>query len=166
MGANENLAVHSAWAGAENRHDLSRHHDFIHDDIEVHLVGREPIVGFDAYMAMMEENYSALEGFHTTLDDQFATDDRVVCRWLSSGTHSGEFNGLPPTGRRIEFAGVSLWEFDHGRARRGWVFPDVAALMTQLMWGPASAPPPRPDEREAERHERADRRGHGQHAAP
>jgi steroid delta-isomerase-like uncharacterized protein len=133
MGADQNLAVHTAWADAENRHDLGRHHDFLHDDIEVHLAGREAIVGFDAYMAMMRENYSALDGFTTTLEDQFATDDRVVCRWVSAGTHTGELNGVAATGRRIEFAGVSLWEFEDGKARRGWVFPDVAALIAQLM---------------------------------
>jgi len=27
---------------------------------------------------------------------------------------------------------VSLWEFDNGKARRGWVFPDIAALISQL----------------------------------
>jgi steroid delta-isomerase-like uncharacterized protein len=133
MGAEENLAVHTAWAEAENRHDLSHHHEFLHDDIVVHLSGREPFVGFAAYLAMMDENYSSLDGFETTLEDQFATDDRVVCRWRSTGAHSGELNGIPATGKRIEFAGVSLWEFDNGKARRGWVFPDVAALISQLM---------------------------------
>ena len=133
MGADQNLVVHTAWAEAENRHDLSRHHDFLHDDIEVRLSGREPIIGFDAYMKMMKENYAALDGFETVLEDQFATDDRVVCRWLSKGVHSGELNGVPATGKHIEFAGVSLWEFDNGKARRGWVFPDVAALISQLM---------------------------------
>jgi steroid delta-isomerase-like uncharacterized protein len=133
VGAEQNLAVHTAWADAENSHDLSRHREFLHDDIEVHQSGREPAVGFDAYMAMMAELYSALDGFETTLEDQFATDDRVVCRWLSTGIHSAELNGVPATGKRIEFAGVSLWEFDNGKARRGWIFPDVAALISQLM---------------------------------
>ena len=42
MGAEQNLAVHTAWADAENRHDLSRHHEFLHDDIVVHQAGRNP----------------------------------------------------------------------------------------------------------------------------
>ena len=133
MGADQNLAVHSAWADAENRHDLSRHHQFLHDDIVVHQSGREPVVGLDAYLAMMDEAYTALEGFTTTIEDQFATDDRVVCRWVSTGIHTGGLYGMPATGKRLTFAGVSLWEFDDGKARRGWVFPDIAALMSQLM---------------------------------
>ena len=66
------------------------------------------------------------------LEDQFATDDRVVCRWTASGTHEGELYGIPATGKHIAYTGVSLWEFDDGKARRGWIFPDVASLMTQL----------------------------------
>ena len=133
MGADQNLAVHSAWADAENPHDLSRHHEFLHDDIVVHQAGQEPVVGFDAYTAMMDNVYAALDGFSTTLEDQFATDDRVVCRWESTGTHSGDMHGIPATGKRLTFGGVSLWEFDGGKARRGWIFPDIAALMAQLM---------------------------------
>jgi steroid delta-isomerase-like uncharacterized protein len=66
------------------------------------------------------------------LDDRFATDDRVVCRWRTSGTHEGDFNGLPPTGKRIEWMGISIWEFEDGKARRGWIMQDVASLMRQI----------------------------------
>ena len=94
--------------------------------------GAEPIVGLDGYRAMMDANYAGLVGFHVTLDDQFSTDDRVVCRWRLNGTHGGELFGMPATGKHIEFAGVSLWEFEAGKARRGWVFPDLASAMAQL----------------------------------
>jgi len=32
----------------------------------------------------------------------------------------------------LRFGSASLWEFDGGRARRGWIFTDVASLMAQL----------------------------------
>ena len=132
MGASENLAVHTAWTDAENRHDFSHHGDYLHDDIEFHLLGGEVLVGLDTYVTNVQGGYEALKGFSVVLDDQFATDDRVVCRWRARGTHSGEFFGLPPTGKRLEFPGISLWEFDDGKARRGWSFPDIAAVMSQL----------------------------------
>jgi steroid delta-isomerase-like uncharacterized protein len=133
MGAAENLAVHNRWTAAEDRHDLSHHREFVHEDIEVHLPGSDPIVGIDGYLAMMEANYTGLTDFRVVLDDQFATDDRVVCRWRTSGNQDGELFGLPATGKHIEFAGVSVWAFDNGKARQGWVFPDIAAVMAQLM---------------------------------
>ena len=132
MGAKENLATHTAWTDAEDRRDLTRHHEFIHDDIVVNQAGAEPVVGFDGYLAMMAETYAGLPDFRVVLEDQFATDDRVVCRWIASGTHDGELFGIPPTGRKVEYMGVSLWEFDDGKARRGWIFSDVASMMAQL----------------------------------
>ena len=132
MGAAENVATHRAWTAAEDRQDLTRHHDFVHDDVVVNQAGAEPVVGFDGYITMMEATYAALPDFHVLLEDQFATDDRVVCRWRLSGTHKGELAGIPATGKHIEYTGVSLWEFDSGKARRGWVFTDTATLMAQL----------------------------------
>jgi steroid delta-isomerase-like uncharacterized protein len=133
MGAEENLAVHTRWADAEDRHDLSQHHDFLHEDVEVHIAGRDPVLGLDAYLALLKETYSALEDYHVIVVDRFATDDRLASRWTNSGIHTGELNGMAATGKALEWTGASLWEFDNGKARRGWVFQDVAALMTQLM---------------------------------
>jgi steroid delta-isomerase-like uncharacterized protein len=132
MGAAENLATHTAWAAAEERQDLSRHHEFVHDDVVVNQAGTEPVVGLDGYIAMMQATYTGLPDFHVILEDRFATDDRVVCRWRLTGTHTGDLFGIPATGKKIEYTGVSLWEFDGGRARRGWIFTDVASLMAQL----------------------------------
>ena len=132
MGASQNLAVHTTLTEAENHHDLSHHGDYLHEDIEFHLVGGEVLVGLDAYAGMVQSLYAALDGFAVILDDQFATDDRVVCRWRARATHTGDFAGFPAAGKQIEFPGMSLWEFDHGKARRGWAFFDLALLMAQL----------------------------------
>jgi steroid delta-isomerase-like uncharacterized protein len=132
MGAHENLAVHRAWTDAEDRHDLTRHAEFVHADIEVRMPGAEPMIGLDMYVAMMESTYAGLSDWHVVLDDEFATDDRVVCRWRMSGTHAGELFGYPATNKHVEFSGISLWEFDAGKARRGFVMPDLAAVMGQL----------------------------------
>jgi hypothetical protein len=120
MGAVENLAVHLRWAEADDRHDLSHHHEFVHEDIVVHHLDGETIVGLGALVANMEASLEAMPDYTVTIDDRFATDDRVVCRWRVSGTPRGG----PP----IEVAGISVWEFDEGKARRGWVCTNAAAL--------------------------------------
>jgi len=132
MGAKENLVVHTTWTEAENRHDLTHHRDFLHEDIVFHAPGSEPVVGVGAYVAMLQAMYEGLDDFSVVLDDQFATDDRVVCRYRIHGTHTSDFFGISATGKEIEFAGMSLWEFDHGKARRGWSFTDLASLIAQL----------------------------------
>jgi predicted ester cyclase len=39
---------------------------------------------------------------------------------------------MPATGRPVEFSGVSVWGFEGGKARRGWVYPDIDSIMVQL----------------------------------
>jgi predicted ester cyclase len=89
---------------------------------------------------MLKAQYAGLDGFRVVIDDAFATEDRVVCRWRISGRHAGELSGIPPTGNAIEFPGMSLWEFEDGKARRGWVLPDIASLMSEV--GPGADPAP------------------------
>ena len=132
MSASENLNVHTRCTEAENRHDLSQHSDFLHDDIEMHVAGLEMTTGIEAYCATVQAGYVGSSDFKVVLEDQFATDDRVVCRWRATGTHDGDLYGIPATGKSFEYTGVSVWEFDGGKARRGWAFPDNVTLMQQL----------------------------------
>jgi predicted ester cyclase len=81
---------------------------------------------------MLEAQYGAFPDWHVVLNDQFATDDRVACRWHVSRTHNGDSLGFPATRRHVEYAGVSVWEFEAGKARRGWIFADVPSLLAQL----------------------------------
>jgi steroid delta-isomerase-like uncharacterized protein len=132
MGAAENLAIHTRCTEAENRHDLSRHGDFFHDDIVVVVAGGMATTGIDEYRAGLDQLYEGMSDFKVVLEDQFATDDRVVCRWRATATHDGDYYGIPATGKSVEYTGVSVWEFDNGKARRGWSFPDTMTLMQQL----------------------------------
>ena len=132
MAASDNLALHRRWADAEDRHDIGHHDEFLRPEIVVHLPGGEEVVGLPAYLDMLESMYAALEGYRVVIDDAFATDDRVVCRWTSIGRHNGDFSGIPPTGKELRFPGISVWEFEGGKAARGWVLPDIASLMMQV----------------------------------
>jgi steroid delta-isomerase-like uncharacterized protein len=133
MGADENRRTHTLWYEAENRHDLSHHHDYFHEDIEVYQAGVEPAVGIAAYCAMVEGACEVLPNFHTVVHDQIATDDRVVARWETTATHSSDSFGFPATGKQFSFSGISIWEFEANKARRGCIYSDLPIVLSQLM---------------------------------
>jgi steroid delta-isomerase-like uncharacterized protein len=133
MGADENRQTHTRWYEAENRHDLSHHDEYFQEDIEVHQAGVEPVYGLAAYRAMVESAYEVLPNFHTVVHDQIATDDRVVARWETSATHSSDSFGFPATGKQFSFSGISIWEFEGTKARRGWIYSDLPIVLSQLM---------------------------------
>ncbi len=129
MGAAENLETHARWAEADDRHDLSHHHEFVHEDIVVHHLDGETVVGREALIKNMADSLAAMPDYHVTIDDRFATDDRVLCRWRVSGTPRGADSDSETA--PIEVAGISVWEFEDGKARRGWVCSNAVFLQQQ-----------------------------------
>ncbi len=66
------------------------------------------------------------------VQDVIAEGDRVVVRWRSAGTHSGEFLGLPPTFREYEINGVDIHRLVDGRMAEHWHVVDQFGQLLQL----------------------------------
>ncbi|OYY87192.1 MAG: hypothetical protein B7Y61_05300 [Rhizobiales bacterium 35-66-30] len=49
-----------------------------------------------------------------------ATGDRVVVRWMCSGSNNGMF-GLPADGRPVKFSGIAIWRIENGRLAECWI---------------------------------------------
>jgi predicted ester cyclase len=69
-----------------------------------------------------------------------AEGDLVSARFVFTGTHQGEFMGVPATGKRVEVEGFDLVRVRDGRATEHWGQMDAMALMQQLGAIPAEAP--------------------------
>ena len=75
-----------------------------------------------------------------TIEDVIAEGDRVVVRWTNSGTHVGEFAGIPPTGRAFSIAGIDIYRVVEGRLAENWHVVDQLAMLGQLGVLPQSSP--------------------------
>ena len=65
--------------------------------------------------------------------DVLASGDKVVARVRATGTHQGEFLGMPATGKRVDVQLIDIIRFDRdGLAREHWGVLDALALMQQL----------------------------------
>ena len=67
-----------------------------------------------------------------TVEDEIAEGDKAVVRWMSRGTHRGDFYGLPPSGRQFAAPGIDIFALDRGRIREVWVALDALGMMQQL----------------------------------
>jgi predicted ester cyclase len=76
-----------------------------------------------------------VEGFpdlRITIEDAVAEGDLVAQRVHFEGTHTGEFQGLPPTNRKVDFHGLELNRFVDGRVAEHWFQLDSLTLLQQL----------------------------------
>lgn len=70
-----------------------------------------------------------------------AEGDMVVVHLTHHGRHTGEFMGIPPTGREFAYRHVHLLRFEDGQAIEHWEVRDDAALMRQLTGAPGGGEP-------------------------
>jgi predicted ester cyclase len=80
---------------------------------------------------------SAFPDFKATIDDMIAEGDKVVVRGTWSGTHEGEFMGIPPTGKRVSFGVIDIVRIAGGKFVEHWGQMDNMGLMQQLGLSPA-----------------------------
>ena len=75
---------------------------------------------------------AAFPDLHWTMLDAIAEDDRVMTlnRW--SGTHRGEFMGIPATGRSVTVEAWTLDRYRDGRLVESRIIMDVAGMLAQL----------------------------------
>jgi steroid delta-isomerase-like uncharacterized protein len=80
-----------------------------------------------------------IQGFHHAfnplsfnVEDVIAEGDKVVVRWTNSGTDSGGFMGIPPTGKEFGIAGIDIHVVRDGRLAEHWHVVDLLGQMQQL----------------------------------
>ena len=88
--------------------------------------GRE---GARQFFAMIRGAFPDLE---VTIHDQVAEGSAVVTRKSYQATHAGNFMGIAPTGRRIQFSVIDIIRLRDGRYTEHWANADMFGLMAQL----------------------------------
>ena len=75
---------------------------------------------------------SAFPDFKVTTNDVIAEGDKVAVRSTWSGTHKGEFMGIPPTGKGISFEVIDITRITGGKIVEHWGQMDNLGMMQQL----------------------------------
>jgi len=99
------------------------------------------IRGADTVKGEIEYFHSAVPDLTFTVEDQVVEGDKVVSRYRATGTHQGEFFGIPGTGNRIEMTGIQIDRFDEsGKMIEEWPEYDLLGAMRQM----GATPEPQP----------------------
>jgi steroid delta-isomerase-like uncharacterized protein len=79
------------------------------------------------------EYRSAFSDIEDIVEDMIGENDRVVNRWTLRVTHTGDFRGIPATGKRITITGIGIFRFsDEGKVVESWDSLDQLGMLRQL----------------------------------
>ena len=92
----------------------------------------EGVRGAEGLAEMVQGYRQAIAGLSVTIDQQFTEGDHVATRFTIRGRHEGELMGAAPTGRDIEFTGLTVSRCRDGRIEEEWELVDTVSLMQQI----------------------------------
>jgi steroid delta-isomerase-like uncharacterized protein len=136
-----NKATFSRLYDAVNSGDAEVIAKTIDEVVEPDLVFHAPVptdaTGVQALKRVWVVLLRAFPDIHVAVEDVIAEGDRVVTRNTVTGTHQGDFLGLPPTGKSVSYNEIFVVRFADGRIAEIWGVVDALAQMKQLGMIPA-----------------------------
>lgn len=106
------------------------------------VIIHSPAVGNPAGLkAFASQLRTAFPDWYSTVEEMLVEGDRVAERWTGRGTHQGEFQGIPPTGKQVAVPGVVFYRIEDGKIVEFRGSFDAMSLMQQLGVVPTPASP-------------------------
>jgi len=99
------------------------------------LDAAEKLYAADQAEAARQEAANFRQGFPdviSAIEDLIAEGDKVVARWRSRATHQGDYLDIAPTGKEVEFTGISFYRIEGGKIAQSWNIEDKLGLMRQM----------------------------------
>jgi steroid delta-isomerase-like uncharacterized protein len=123
-----------------NAGDIAGFGDLVADDFVEHQ-GMPAVPTKEGTLEFFRALLAAFPDWRMNVEDLIAGGDKAVARVTVTGTHKGEFMGVPPTGTQVKVELIDIMRFDGaGLVREHWGVADMLSLMQQLGVVPAGPP--------------------------
>jgi len=105
---------------------------FVWEDVveQVPLPGQGP--GLEGLKDIVRAMRTGFPDIFFSIQEQITEGDRVASRFEWTGTHKGEFLGIPATGQRVCVWGIVIDRLHNGRIKDTRIIMDTLGLMAQL----------------------------------
>lgn len=97
-------------------------------------------IGRGGLKQSMNRHLTAFPDLHVVITEIIAEGDKVVLWYTVQGTHKGEFDGVPPTGKQVNWFGADLFRIAEGKIVEARFVDDSLGRLRQL--GATVSPPP------------------------
>jgi steroid delta-isomerase-like uncharacterized protein len=116
---------------AANEHNVSEYAQHFTPDSKFYGFAPQPL-DLEGYKQALAMAFTAFPDWHLTIEDMIGDGDKVVTRWTATGTHQGEYQGIPPTGKQFTYTAITIGRFVNGKAVELWNEYDRLGLLQQL----------------------------------
>jgi len=129
----ETADVAQRYLDVWNTRDLNQFDAYAHPDVVHHWGQGTDTTGVEALKTSTDAFFVAFPDMVMTFDDVIVEDDMVVIRWTLTGTQTGPFFGIEPTGNAAEWTGINIYRIECGKVVESWSEADGVGLRQQLL---------------------------------
>ena len=116
---------------AFNDRDRETLTDLLAEDAVEHGV-HEELRGVDEIIGFLEGHHEAFPDYAGRTEATIAEGDHVAVRYAASGTHTGTYRDVEPTGHQAEWTGIAIYRVEDDRIAEVWLEEDRLGLLEQL----------------------------------
>ena len=139
MSIEENKVVVQRFAEEVlQKHNLSVIDDIISEEYVWHGPDGQEVKGPEGFKQLATISLTGFSDGRFTIDAMVAEGDIVAVRYTRTGTHDGEYHGIPPTGKQINIPVAYFFRIADGKIIEARGYSDSLALLQQLGVGPSS----------------------------
>lgn len=132
MSIEENKKIVRRYQEIYNSNDLEALSEVVSQDLLTPKIMSGIPTGIEGAKAAHRIMLAGFPDYQTIIDDLIAEGDKVVARITMSGTNTGSFMGMPPTGKQVSFTGIYIARIANGKIVEHWGEEDGVSLLQQL----------------------------------
>ena len=132
MSAEDNKNIVRHYQEIYNSNDVDRLTEAVSEDLLTPNIMPGIPQGLEGAKAAHRIMLTGFPDYRTTIEDLVAEEDKVAARIQMAGTHTGEFMGIPATGRRVSFTGIYIVRIANMKIVEHWGEEDSVSLLQQL----------------------------------
>jgi len=132
MSIEENKNIVLRYQEIYNNNDLDRLTEVVSEDLLTPNIMPGIPRGLEGAKAAHRIMLAGFPDYQTVIEDMLAEGEKVAARIKMIGTNTGEFMGIPATGKHVEFTGIYIARISNGKIVEHWGEEDSVSLLQQL----------------------------------
>lgn len=132
MSIEENKNIVRRYQEIYNSNDLDLLTEVLSEDLLTPNIMPGIPPGVEGAKAAHRIMLAGFPDYHTVIEDMLAEGEKVAARIRMTGTNTGDFMGIPATGRRVEFTGIYIVRISNDKIVEHWGEEDSVSLLQQL----------------------------------
>ncbi|WP_347157314.1 ester cyclase [Pontibacter chitinilyticus] len=132
MSKQDNIQTQKQFGEAANNGNLQKFHELMSPGVVDHDPAPDQGPGPEGFIHFFTTLRSAFPDLEINVDHMVADEDNVAIAYTVTGTHQGDFMGIPATGKSIKARGVQIARFENGKIVERWGSSDELGMLKQI----------------------------------